>query len=67
MFDDAGLLTRCGHDIDAEQPDSADATGLVAGHLPGVGLAVTCPRDQVWLSRKPDTVALVIPALLAPR
>jgi hypothetical protein len=50
--------TRC-------NPDSADATGLIAGHLPGVGLAVTCPRDQVWLSRKPDTVALVIPALLA--
>ena len=26
---------------------------------------MTCPQNQVWLSRKPDTVALVIPALLA--
>jgi hypothetical protein len=51
---------------DASNPDSADATSPIGGATyQAWGWPVTCYRHQVRLSLTNDTVALVIPALLA--
>jgi hypothetical protein len=54
-----------GVEADASNPGNADATSPTdAASYQAWGWPVSCRRDQVWLSLEPDTVALVLPALL---